>query len=87
VLTLLALGLGGVVPLLLFACAPFRRLVFALDVPLPPYWSQAVLFCAAWIPEIEGRFIRNNVGSELREVTIAVAICVWLANVEAREPR
>lgn len=79
VLTLMAAGLGGVVPILLFASAFFRRLVHALDVPLPPYWSQAVLFAAALIPEIEGRFVRNNVGSELREVTIAVAIFVWLA--------
>lgn len=87
VLTLMALGLGGIVPLLLFTSAPFRRLVHALDLPLPPYWSQAVLFFAALIPEIEGRFIRNNVGSELREVTIAVAICVWLASVKARDAK
>lgn len=79
VLTLMAAGLGGLVPLLLFASSGFRRLVHALDVPLPPYWCQAVLFAAALIPEIEGRFVRNNVGSELREVTIAVAIFVWIA--------
>ncbi len=85
VLTLMALGLGGVLPLLLHASAAFRRIVYALDVPLPPAWSMMVLFAAALIPEIEGRFVRNNVGSELREVSIAVAIAVWLACV-ARTP-
>ncbi len=77
-LGVMAVALGGGVALLLFTCAPFRRLVWALEAPLPPYWSQVVLFLAVWIPEVEGQFRRNNIGSELREVTIAVAVCLWL---------
>jgi hypothetical protein len=81
VLGLGALTLGGVVPLLLRLSKGFRRLVFALDLPLPPLWSQIVLFSAFWIPEIDGTFRRNNVGSELREVTIAVGVLVWMWTV------
>ena len=85
VLRLMAAALGGVVPLLLFTCAPFRRLVYALDIPLPPWWSQAVLLSAALIPEIEGRFRRDNVDSELREVAVSVAVLVWVACAVRRD--
>lgn len=81
VLGLGALTLGGVVPLLLRLSGAFRRAVYALDVPIPPLWSQVVLFSAFWIPEIDGPFRRNNVGSEMREVTIAVGVVVWMWTV------
>ena len=77
-LRLIAWTLGGGVALLILVSGAFRRLMWALDVPVPPWWSMAVLFAAAWIPEIEGVYDRNNVGSELREVTIAVAVAVWM---------
>jgi len=85
VLRVMAVVLGGVVPLLLYTCAPFRRLIHALDVPLPPWWSQAVLLAAALTPEIEGRFGRNNVDSELREVAVSVAVLVWIACAVRRD--
>jgi len=78
VLGLGALALGGLVPAALFASGAFRRFVWALDVPLPPVWSMAMLLAAFTIPEVDGQFRRNNIGSELREVTIAVAVLAWL---------
>lgn len=71
---------GGLLPVLLFASATVRRAIFALEFPVPPAWCMAVLFLAAWIPEFEGLYIRNNIGSELREFSISVAIFVWLAS-------
>lgn len=77
-LRLLALMGGGVLPLLLWRAPWLRRLSFALDAPLPPWWSQVVLLLAVFIPDLPGVYERNNVGSELREFSISVAVLVWL---------
>lgn len=77
-LRLLALLGGAVLPLLLWRAAIFRRFAWALEAPLPPWWAQAVFFVAVWIPDLPERFARENVGSELREFSIAVAVLVWL---------
>ena len=71
---------GGVLPLLIFASATVRRSLFALEFPVPPVWCMVMLFVSAWIPEFESLYIRNNVGSELREFSISVAIVVWLGS-------
>lgn len=78
--------LGGVLPLLLVASAGFRRLIYAVDVPIPPAWSMAVLFLAACLPEFEGIYRRNNIGSELREFSIGIAVAVWLWAVWRQRP-
>jgi len=71
---------GGLLPLLLLASPGFRRWMWAWNVPLPPWWTQAALFAAACLPELHsdhGAVVRENVGSELREVTIGLAVLVW----------
>jgi hypothetical protein len=71
---------GVVLPALLLTIPYFRHLIWALDVPLPPWLAQAYLFIAAVIPPdyvLMGQMTRANIPSELREFTIAVAFGIW----------
>ena len=70
--------LGGVVPLLIFTMPWFRRWMWSWQIPIPPPVCQCLLFVSAFIPEVVGIYERNNVGSELREVTISVAVALWM---------
>lgn len=79
--------LGGLLPLLLATSSGFRRFIHAVDIPIPPIWSMAVLFLAACLPEFEGVYRRNNIGSELREFSIGIAIAVWLWAAWRQHPR
>lgn len=74
----LGFALGGIVPLLLFTWPFFRRWMWAWQVPIPPLVCQCLLFLSAFIPEAAETYSRNNVGSEIREVTIAVAVVIWM---------
>lgn len=74
----MALFLGGVVPLLIGASHWFRKWMWSWEVPVPPLASLAALFLSTFIPEASEIYERNNVGSELREVTIAVAVALWM---------
>jgi hypothetical protein len=73
--------IGGVMlPLLLLFSSVARRLVVALDIPIPPWTSQAFFLVAALIPPdgtLLGRLSRDNIPSELREVTVACAMMIW----------
>lgn len=77
-LRILGWSLGGGLALLLVAVPGFRRLVWSLDAPVPPWWSMLMLFAGASIPRVQNVYDRENVGSELREVTIAAGVFVWL---------
>lgn len=71
---------GAVLPLSLLANAPIRRLAWIAEIPLPPWVSQSYFLAAALIPRdgnLLGRLSRDNIPSELREVTIAVAMLIW----------
>ncbi len=74
----LAFGLGGIVPLLVFTVPWFRRWMWSWQIPIPPFVSQCLLFLSVFVPDAEEQYYRNNVGSEIREVTIAVAVVVWM---------
>ncbi|MFB0976798.1 MAG: hypothetical protein QMC73_03965 [Myxococcota bacterium] len=74
----LAFLIGGVVPLLIQMSAGFRQWMWAWQIPVPPVASMVALFASAFIPEAAELYERNNVGSELREVTIAVAVAFWM---------
>jgi hypothetical protein len=73
--------IGGVVtPLLLLLSESARRLMVALEVPIPPWMSQAYFLMAGLIPQdgaLLGSLSRDNIPSELREVTVAFAMLVW----------
>ncbi len=74
-----AFGLGGVLPVLLLGVPWFRRWMWAWEIPVPPFVCMALLFLSAFVPEAAEMYTRNNVGSEIREVTIAVAVALWMA--------
>ena len=73
--------LGGVViPISLSVSTQFRRLIWIAEIPLPPWISQSYLLAAAVIPRdgnMLGRLSRDNIPSELREITIALAMLIW----------
>lgn len=73
--------LGGVfIPVALLASTPVRRLTWIAEIPLPPWISQGYFLAAALIPrdgDMLGRLTRDNIPSELREVTIAFAMLIW----------
>lgn len=79
---LLTALMGTLLPLLLVVSRPFRRLMWALEVPLPPWIVQAVCyFAAAIVPrdhDLRYQFATGNVVSELREFTVAIAVFIWL---------
>ena len=73
--------LGGIViPISLLASTQVRRLAWIAEIPVPPWVSQGYFLAAALIPldgNMLGRLSRDNVPSELREVTIAMAMLIW----------
>jgi len=73
--------LGGIaIPIFLSASARVRRLSWITEIPLPPWISQGYFLAAAVIPRdaaMLGRLSRDNIPSELREVTIAIAMLIW----------
>lgn len=80
--------LGGIaIPISLLASARIRRLTWIMEVPLPPWLSQGYFLAAAIIPRdaaMLGRLIRDNIPSELREMTIAVAMLIWAWSLRGR---
>ena len=78
-LLILAICGGVFLPLLIRFNNFFRRCMLALEVPLPPWISQAYFFVAALIPlDNVIKLQRANIPSELREVIIAIGITIWL---------
>lgn len=80
VLWVISLFGGIMLPLLLLLSRWARRLMVALDIPVPPWMSQAFFLVAAVIPPdgtLLGRLTRDNIPSELREVTVACAMMIW----------
>jgi hypothetical protein len=73
--------LGGIViPISLLVSTPIRRLALISELPVPPWVSQAYFLAAAVLPrdgDMLGRLSRDNIPSELREVTIAMAMLIW----------
>ncbi len=73
--------LGGVViPISLLASTQIRRLTWIAEIPVLPWVSQGYFLAAALIPrdgDMLGRLSRDNIPSELREVTIALAMLIW----------
>lgn len=80
VLLLISLFGGAVLPILVLTRPQIRRLVWMAEIPLPPWVSQGYFLAAALIPrdgDLLGRLSRDNIPSELREVTIAFAMLIW----------
>lgn len=81
---------GGVMfPLLLTFSRTFRKWVAVLRFPIPPRLTIACCFAAAVIPLdnlLLGHFSRDNIPSELREVTIAFAVAIWAWSLWQRQP-
>jgi hypothetical protein len=80
VLFAIALLGGAVMPLSLLASAQARRLAAIAEFPLPPWISQGYFLAAALIPrdgDMLGQLSRDNIPSELREVTIACSMLIW----------
>jgi len=76
---------GGVLlPLLIWTSKSFRRLVWAVQMPLPPWLSQAYFFATTIFIYIFPRDLiekilpRPNIPVELREFTISVGVAIWL---------
>jgi hypothetical protein len=82
--------LGGIaIPISLLASARIRQLTWIMEVPLPPWLSQGYFLAAAIIPRdgaMLGRLSRDNIPSELREMTIAVAMLIWAWSLWRRRP-
>jgi hypothetical protein len=71
---------GAVLPLSLLLSAPIRRLARVTEIPFPPWVSQSYFLAAALIPrdgDMLGRLSRDNIPSELREVTMGFAMLIW----------
>jgi hypothetical protein len=76
---LIAVCGGILLPFLIWVSNLFRRLMVVCEAPLPPWISQAYFFVAAIIPQ-DGliKLQRANIPSELREITIAMGVTIWL---------
>ena len=71
---------GVIIPLVSLLSESVRRLVILLDAPIPPWISQAYFLVGGLIPQdglVLGSLSRDNIPSELREVTVAFAMLVW----------
>ena len=83
--------LGGIIlPLALMYSERFRRLAWIMELPIPPRLTQMYCLAGVVIPRdglLIGRLSRDNIASELREVTIAVAIAVWAWSLWQRQDR
>jgi hypothetical protein len=72
---------GAVLPLAIVAGPKIRTWMWAAQVPLPPWIAQAYCLAASVIPrdqDMLGILSRDNIPSELREVTIAAAVALWM---------
>lgn len=71
---------GGILlPLMICSSMYFRRLIWAIETPLPPWLSQAYFLIAALIPQDNIlNLSKANIPSELREATIAFGVAIWL---------
>lgn len=72
---------GGILPLVLLMSPRMRGWAWAGELPLPPWQVQAYCLTAAAIPrddDMLGKLTRANIPSELREVTIAMAVALWM---------
>ena len=82
--------LGGLaLPCFLLTSRQVRRWLWAWEVPVPPWISQAFFFSAALVPRdraVLGQFQSNNMPSELREFAIAVGVAIWFL-IRFVEPR
>ena len=82
--------LGGLaLPCFVLTSRRVRRWLWAWEVPVPPWISQAFFFSAALIPRdraVLDQFQHNNMPSELREFAIAVGVAIWLL-VKFMEPK
>lgn len=80
VLLIISLFGGAVLPILVLTSSQFRKLIWMAEIALPPWVSQGYFLVAALIPRdgnLLGRLSRDNIPSELREVTIAIAMLIW----------
>ena len=81
----LAFFLGGMVPAFIYASGWFRRWVWSWEIPVPPVVCLSLVFLSSCIPEVAETYSRGNVDSELREVTIAVAVALWMFTAWQRD--
>lgn len=78
-LQVLAICAGVLLPLMIRFSKSFRRLLWAVEFPTPPWMGQAFFFVAALIPQDKVLQLKmSNVPSELREVTISFGVAIWL---------
>ncbi len=74
-----AVGGGILLPLVIRYSMYFRRLIWAVGAPLPPWLSQACFLFAALIPQDSLLDLQpENIPSEIREITISFGIAIWL---------
>ncbi|MBI5100041.1 MAG: hypothetical protein HZB30_12495 [Nitrospirae bacterium] len=78
-LQIMAICGGVLLPLMIRFSRSFRRILWSAEFPTPPWLSQACFFVAALIPQDQViQLQRANIPSELREVTIAFGVAIWL---------
>ncbi len=78
-LQILAICAGVLLPLMIRFSKSFRRLLWAVEFPTPPWLSQACFFVAALIPQDKVIQLQQaNIPSELREFTISFGVAIWL---------
>ncbi len=81
-LQLLAICGGMLLPLSIWLSRFFRRIMWSIEMPLPPWLSQAYFFVEAIIPPDNIiKLQRANIPSELRETIIAIGVAIWLFSV------
>lgn len=78
-LQIMAICAGVVLPLLIRFSKSIRRILWAVEFPTPPWFSQACFFVAALIPQDQVIPLQvDNIPSELREITISFGVAIWL---------
>ena len=76
---ILAIFGGVLLPSLILFSNFFRRFMLLIEAPLPPWITQAFFCVAAIIPQDYVIILqRRNTPSELREITIAIGVAIWL---------
>jgi len=78
-LQIMAICAGVLLPLMIRFSKSFHRLLWVVEFPTPPWMGQACFFVAALIPQDKVIQLKiSNIPSELREVTIAFGVAIWL---------
>jgi len=80
----LAVSFGAIIPLLIYICPPIEKFAWASEAPLPSKIVQLGFIIAAIIPldnTMIGDFSRNNIPSELREITCAVCFFLFMRHL------